>query len=143
MRVRGGRLEPDDDIEVFPFRVPILFSRSFVDAAVHRTSKLRRSYARRPRPIKLHANRKDTMGVLVLRHYMFRRGCVWKCEHVRWTPCRFSPPGDARRATLAHRLKRVRARREQFGWPPIHSEIAYQQYYRVLNLFKLKFYKIL
>ena len=36
-----------------------------------------------------------TMGVLVLKYYMIRRGCVWKCEHVRWTPCRFSPPGDA------------------------------------------------
>ena len=35
------------------------------------------------------------MGVLVLKYYIFRRGCVWKCEHVRWTPCRFFPPGDA------------------------------------------------
>ena len=35
------------------------------------------------------------MGVLVFKYYMFRKGCVWKCEHVRWTPCRFSPPGDS------------------------------------------------
>ena len=35
------------------------------------------------------------MGVLVLKHYMFRRGFVWKCEHVLWTPCFFSPLGDA------------------------------------------------
>ena len=62
---------------------------------MHRTSKLRRGYARRPKAIKLHANHKDTMGVLVLKHYMFRRECMWKCEHVRWTPCRFSPQGDA------------------------------------------------
>ena len=35
------------------------------------------------------------MGVLLLKYYMFRRECVWKYEHVRWTPCRVSPPGDA------------------------------------------------
>ena len=35
------------------------------------------------------------MGVLVLKYYMFLRVCVWKCKHVRWTLCRFSPPGDA------------------------------------------------
>ena len=33
------------------------------------------------------------MGATVIQHFMFRRGCVWKCEHVRRTPCRFSPPG--------------------------------------------------
>ena len=37
----------------------------------------------------------DTMGVLKLKSYTFRRGGVWKYEHVQWTPCRFSPPGDA------------------------------------------------
>ena len=64
-----------------------------MDAAVHRISKLQRGYGRRPKAFKLHTYSKDTMGVLVPKHYMFRRGCVWKCEHVRWTPCRFSPPG--------------------------------------------------
>ena len=38
---------------------------------------------------------RTTMGVLIPKHYMFRRGCVWKCEHVRWTPCRFFQLGDA------------------------------------------------
>ena len=33
------------------------------------------------------------MGATVIQHYVFRRGCVWKCEHVRCTPCRCSPPG--------------------------------------------------
>ena len=36
---------------------------------------------------------RTTIGATVSQHYMFRRGFVWKCEHVRWTPCRFSPPG--------------------------------------------------
>ena len=35
------------------------------------------------------------MGALKLKYYMFRRGYVWKYEHVCWTPCKFSPPGDA------------------------------------------------
>ena len=75
----------DGNDSCYSFESLIVFL-SFVDAAVHRTSKLQRGYGRRPKAIKLHANRKDTMGVLVLKRYMFRRGCVWKCEHVRWTP---------------------------------------------------------
>ena len=49
--------------------------------------------------LKLHASAYHresgtvTMSLLVLKHYMFRRGCVWKCEHVLWTPCWFSSPG--------------------------------------------------
>ena len=41
----------------------------------------------RPKALSITTAR-TTMGVLVLKYYMFRRGCVWKCEHVRWTPCR-------------------------------------------------------
>ena len=33
-----------------------------MDAAAHRTSELRRGYGRRPKAIKLHANRKDNYG---------------------------------------------------------------------------------
>ena len=35
-----------------------------------------------------HDNRKDNYGRNCNPHFMFRRGCVWKCEHVRRTPCR-------------------------------------------------------
>ena len=35
-----------------------------------------------------HHNRKDNYERNCSPHFMFRRGCVWKCEHVRRTPCR-------------------------------------------------------
>ena len=49
---------------------------------------------------------KTTMSVLVPKHYMFRRGCVWKYEHVQWTSCRCSPPGDASCAERGRAVRR-------------------------------------
>ena len=37
---------------------------------------------------------RTTMGATVIQHYVFEGGCLWKCEHVRWTPCMF-PAGRA------------------------------------------------
>jgi hypothetical protein len=43
---------------------------------------------------KLHAYH-ETLWALKLKHYTFRRGLFVEYRHVRWTPCRYSPPGDA------------------------------------------------
>ena len=75
-------------------RVTIFF-RSFVDAAVHRTSKLRRGDYGRLQGFQAAYQPRDNMGSFNLKFYPLLRVCVWKYEHVQWTPCRFSPPGDA------------------------------------------------
>ena len=94
MCVGGGRLEPDDDIQFFPFRVTNNFSsQSSAHAAEYRTSELRRgSYGWRPR-LTVMINRKDYYGRNCNPHFWFRRGYLWKCEHVRMDFCRCFPTG--------------------------------------------------
>ena len=44
---------------------------------------------------KLHANHGTLWAYLSSRTTRPEGEGVWKYEHVQWTPCRFSPPGDA------------------------------------------------
>ena len=79
----------------FPFESLIFSSQSFAHAAENRTSELRRgSYGWRPR-LTVMINRKDYYGRNCNPHFWFRRGYLWKCEHVRMDFCRCFPAGRA------------------------------------------------
>ena len=43
---------------------------------------------------KLHVNHETLWAHLSSSTTRSKGVCVWQYEHVRWTPCRFSPPGD-------------------------------------------------
>jgi len=75
---------------LFPYESLIFSSQSSAHAAEYRTSELRRgSYGWRPR-LTVMINSKDYYGRNCNPHFWFRRGYLWKCEHVRMDFCRCS-----------------------------------------------------
>ena len=76
--------EPADGNDSFSYESLIFSSQSSAHAAEYRTSELRRgSYGWRPR-LTVMINSKDYYGRNCNPHFWFRRGYLWKCEHVRW-----------------------------------------------------------
>jgi hypothetical protein len=98
MRVRGGRLKPDDNIDFFSFRVNNFF-QSFEDAAVYRPSSSEGDMEA-SKAFKLHANHQTLWAYLSSSTTRSKGGRMWEYEHVRWS--RMDPHADfPRRATLA------------------------------------------
>ena len=74
------------------FSFESLVFQPFEHAAEHRTSELQRGQRTASKGSQGCMTR-TTMGATVIRTTCSEGGCVWKCEHLRRTPCRFSPPG--------------------------------------------------
>ena len=94
MRVRGGRLEPDDDIEFFPFEsliFPVLLRMQLStetptsEGAIDGVQRLSRQ----------HDNRKDNYGRNSNPHFMFRRGNVSGSASMCENPMLVIPAGRA------------------------------------------------